>query len=437
MKRLLINDLIKWKAKRDRKPLILNGARQVGKTWLLQHFGVTEYQSVAYINCEKQDNLDQIFFNFDTSRMIRALSATADVDIQPGTTLIILDEIQEYPRALTALKYFCEDAPQYHIAVAGSLLGISLHQGISFPVGKVEVMNLYPMDFEEFLLALEKEQLVKVLYEQDWETMNAASSLFIELLRQYFFVGGMPGVVSAYLGGAGPEGVRVIQNQILNDYQMDFSKHAESREVPRIQLVWDSVPHQLAKENKKFQYSELKKGGRANEFAVAIEWLLQAGLVYKVHRINKLNMPIKFYQEQNVFKLFALDVGLLGAQIGAPASKILVGDDVFVEYKGAFAEAFVLSQLVPCEMPISYYSTNDSQVEIDFVVQTDERIIPIEVKAATNVRSKSLRTFINSHSEFKGLRISMKPYQDEGWMENIPLYAISAYFSKKSSFVGK
>ena len=436
MKRLLINDLIKWKAKRDRKPLILNGARQVGKTWLLQHFGVTEYQSVAYINCEKQDNLDQIFFNFDTSRMIRALSATAGVDIQPGTTLIIIDEIQEYPRALTALKYFCEDAPQYHIAVAGSLLGISLHQGISFPVGKVEMMNLYPMDFEEFLLALKKEQLVKVLYEQDWETMNVAYSLFIELLRQYFFVGGMPGVVSTYIGGAGPEGVRVVQNQILNDYQMDFSKHAESREVPRIQLVWDSVPHQLAKENKKFQYSELKKGGRANEFAVAIEWLLQAGLVYKVHRINKVNMPIKFYQEQNVFKLFALDVGLLGAQIGAPASKILVGDDVFVEYKGAFAEAFVLSQLVPCKMPISYYSTNDSQVEIDFVVQTDERIIPIEVKAATNVRSKSLRTFINNHSEFKGLRISMKPYQDEGWMENIPLYAISAYFRKKITTFG-
>lgn len=436
MKRLLINDLIKWKAKRDRKPLILNGARQVGKTWLLQHFGVTEYQSVAYINCEKQDNMDQIFFNFDTSRMIRALSATADVDIQPGTTLIIIDEIQEYPRALTALKYFCEDASQYHIAVAGSLLGISLHQGISFPVGKVEMMHLYPMDFEEFLLALGKEQLVKVLYEQDWETMNAASSLFIELLRQYFFVGGMPGVVNAYIGGAGPEGVRVVQNQILNDYQMDFSKHAESREVPRIQLVWDSVPHQLTKENKKFQYSELKKGGRANEFAVAIEWLLQAGLVYKVHRINKVNMPIKFYQEQNVFKLFALDVGLLGAQIGAPASKILVGDDVFVEYKGAFAEAFVLSQLVPCKMPISYYNTNDSQVEIDFVVQTDERIIPIEVKAATNVRSKSLKTFINNHSEFKGLRISMKPYQDEGWMENIPLYAISAYFRKKITTFG-
>lgn len=431
MKRLLINDLIKWKAKRDRKPLVLNGARQVGKTWLLQHFGATQYQSVAYINCERQDNIDQIFFNFDTSRMIRALSATAGVDIQPGTTLIIIDEIQEYPRALTALKYFCEDAPQYHIAVAGSLLGISLHQGISFPVGKVEMMNLYPMDFEEFLLALGKERLVKVLNEQDWEIINDVSSLFIELLRQYFFVGGMPGVVGAYVGGAGPEHVRAIQNQILNDYRMDFSKHAETREVPRIQLVWDSIPHQLAKENKKFQYSELKKGGRANEFAVAIEWLLQAGLLYKVHRINKVNMPIKFYQEQNVFKLFALDVGLLGAQIGAPASRILVGDNVFVEYKGAFAEAFVLSQLVPCKMPISYYSTNDSQVEIDFVVQTDERIIPIEVKAETNVRSKSLRTFINHHSEFKGLRISMKPYQDEGWMENIPLYAISAYFKKK------
>lgn len=431
MKRLIINKLFDWKVKKDRKPLILNGARQVGKTWLLQHFGATEYQSVAYINCENQDNLDQVFFNFDTSRMIRALSATAGVDIKPETTLVILDEIQEFPRALTALKYFCEDAPQYHIAVAGSLLGISLHQGISFPVGKVEMMNLYPMDFEEFLLALGKEQLVKILHEQDWDTINAVPSLFIELLRQYFFVGGMPGVVNAYVSGAGPEAVRAIQNQILNDYKMDFSKHAESREVPRIQLVWDSIPYQLAKENKKFQYSELKKGGRANEFAVAIEWLLDAGLIYKAHRINKVSMPIKFYQEQNVFKLFTLDVGLLGAQIGAPASRILVGDNVFEEYKGAFAEEFVYSQLVPYKMPISYYSTNDSQVEIDFVVQTDERIIPIEVKAETNVRSKSLRAFINNHSDLKGLRISMKPYKDEGWMENIPLYAISAYFIKK------
>lgn len=433
MKRLLINDLKEWKKKKNRKPLILHGARQVGKTWLLQHFGETEYQSVAYINCEKQDNLEQIFIDYDTSRLIRAISAASGVDIQPNTTLIILDEIQEFPRALTALKYFCEDAPQFHIAVAGSLLGISLHQGVSFPVGKVETLNLYPMDFEEFLLALGKDVLVKALHERDWETINAVPSVFVELLRQYYFVGGMPGVVSEYIAGAGPNEVRELQKQILNDYQMDFSKHPESREVPRIQLVWDSIPHQLAKENKKFQYTELKHGGRAKEFSVAIEWLIDAGLVYRAHRINKACMPIKFYLEQNVFKLFMLDVGLLGAQIGVPASKVLVGDDVFEEYKGAFTEQYVYSQLVPMGMPIGYFSKNDSQVEIDFVVQTDERIIPIEVKATINVKSKSFRTFINHHPEFKGVRVSMKPYRDEGWMENVPLYAISAYFKNNVS----
>ena len=430
MKRLLLNDLISWKNDPHRKPLILNGARQVGKTWLLQHFGSTEYASVAYVNCERQENLDAIFMNFETQRMIRSLSAVTQVDIIPEKTLIILDEIQEYPRALTALKYFCEDAPNYHIAVAGSLLGISLHGGVSFPVGKVNMFQLYPMSFEEYLHAMGRSQAANILAEGDWSLIDSLSLLYIEMLRQYYFVGGMPGVVKAYVDGAGPNQIRQIQQQILSDYRRDFSKHADAREVPRINQVWDSIPRQLARENKKFLYREVKPGSRSSQYELALQWLTDAGLVYRVPRIKEARMPIKFFEEFSVFKLFPLDVGLLGAQIDAPADKILIGDKAFKEYKGAFSEAFVLTQLLPFHKPIAYYSTNDSQVEIDFVYQSDSRIIPIEVKAEENVKSKSLRAFIEKYSELKGLRISMRPHIDQGWMENIPLYGIYAYFSR-------
>lgn len=424
MKRLLINDLVKWKNNPNRKPLILNGARQVGKTWLLQNFGKEEYKSVAYINCERSENLDFVFEDFNVRRIIMAISAVSDVDILPNETLIIVDEIQDYPRALTALKYFCEDAPEYHVAVAGSLLGIMLHNGVSFPVGKVNMLNLYPMNFEEFLMAMGKEQALLALHSGDWKLINALAPMYIDMLRQYYYVGGMPAVVKSYVENYSLMQVREMQKQILFDYSHDFSKHTVSKEIPRINLVWGSIPSQLAKENKKFQYSEIKKGGRASEFELAIQWLVDMGLVYKVQRITEPRLPLNFYAQDNIFKLFILDVGLLGAMMDVRAADVIVNDDIFVEYKGAFTEEFVLTQLVSKDIPAYYYSTNDSQVEIDFVLQDSSKVLPVEVKAEENVRSKSLKAFIDKYPDLKAIRFSMKPYIDQGWMENIPLYAI-------------
>ena len=427
MKRLLMNDLVKWKNNPDRKPLILNGARQVGKTWLLQNFGKEEYKSVAYINCERSENLDFVFEDFDTHRIIMAMSAMSGVDILPNETLIIIDEIQEYPRALTALKYFCEDSPEYHVAVAGSLLGIMLHSGVSFPVGKVNMLNLYPMNFEEFLMAMDKDQALLALHSGDWQLINALSPMYIDLLRKYYYVGGMPAVLKSYTENTSLLQVREIQKQILFDYSHDFSKHTGSKEIPRINLVWGCIPSQLAKENKKFQYSEIKKGGRASEFEVAIQWLVDMGLVYKVPRLTEPRLPLNFYAQDNVFKLFMLDVGLLGAMMDVRAADVIVNDDIFVEYKGAFTEEFVLTQLVSKGIKAYYYSTNDSQVEIDFVLQDSGKVLPVEVKAEENVRSKSLRTFVDKYPDLKGIRLSMKPYIDQDWMENIPLYAIATF----------
>lgn len=429
MKRLLYNNLIKWKNNPYRKPLILNGARQVGKTWLIKHFGENEYKKVVYLNCEKGEELSFIFSNFNTERIIRTLSAYTNTDITPNDTLIIIDEIQEYPRALTSLKYFCEDAPNYHIAVAGSLLGISLHNNISFPVGKVDVLQLYPMTFEEFLLALDKTHLVSTLNSLEWSIITPLSSSYTELLRQYYYVGGMPAIVQAYVNEEGLQSIREKQKQILYDYQHDFSKHIDKKDITRVNMVWDSIPQQLAKENKKFKYSELKTNGRASEFETAIQWLIDAGLIYKVNRISNPTLPLKFYEEQSVFKLFMLDVGLLGAKMDVGANSVLVGNNVFKEYKGAFTEEFVMTQLCPLNIPIHYYSSNDSRIEVDFVLQIKDNIIPLEVKAEENVRSKSLRTLIDKHPNLKGFRTSMKSYIDQQWMENIPLYALSSYFN--------
>lgn len=428
MKRLLYSKLCDWKTSEHRKPLILNGARQVGKTWLLKSFGENEYAKVAYISCERVKNLDALFSDFDTKRIVRAMSAMCKVDITPGDTLIVIDEAQEYPRALTALKYFCEDAPEYHVAVAGSLLGLTLHQGVSFPVGKVDILQLYPMTFLEFVAAVHGEQMAEVLQSKDWSMINTLHSQFVELLRQYYYVGGMPGAVSAYVGGAGPVAVREIHQQILQGYTDDFSKHAENREVPRIKLIWDGIPRCLAKENKKFQYSDIKPGGRASQFEVALQWLIDTGLVYRVNRVTSPVMPLRFYEETNIYKLFILDVGLLGATMQVPAENVLIGDNIFSEYKGAFTELFVYTQMVPQGMPICYFSSNDSKIEVDFVVQNGGRIIPVEVKAEENVRSKSLRTFVEKYPELKGFRFSMKPYVDQGWMENVPLYACGEVF---------
>lgn len=425
MKRTVLKQLQEWKHKSNRKPLILNGARQVGKTYILREFGEKYYEKVAYVNCDKNELVEKIFAqDYNIERILLSLSALLHITIEPENTLIIFDEIQENPTVLNSLKYFCEDAPQYHVAVAGSLLGISLHSGISFPVGKVDMIKMYPMTFIEFLMAINEETLVDVLDSGNISVIDSLSLRFIDCLRQYYYVGGMPAAVLEYSQSKNLQEVRNIQKQILFDYQRDFSKHAPSQEVPRINMVWESIPSQLAKENKKFIFGVLKKGARAAEFEIAIQWLIDAGLVYKVNRVTAPLMPLKFYEEMSVFKLFVLDIGLMGAMVDAPAECILVTDDLFKEYKGAFTELFVLTQLVSYNMPIYYFSSNDSRVEIDFIVQHGASVIPIEVKAEENVHAKSLRTFIGKYSGLKGLRLSMKAFQDQGWMENKPLYAV-------------
>lgn len=424
MKRLIINQLISWKEKSQRKPLILNGARQVGKTYILKAFGKLHYRNVAYVNLDSQKELAKVFEqDFNVTRIIRSLSAFLNIHIEPQHTLIVLDEVQECPAALHALKYFCEDAPEYHVVVAGSLLGISLHGNSSFPVGKVDMLRMFPLTFEEFLMALGEEQLIKLMKDGETEVIDTLSGRFVDCLRQYYYTGGMPAVVKEYITSGNLQSVRQLQKQILFDYRRDFSKHAPAEQVPRINLVWDSIPAQLARENKKFIYGALKKGGRAKEFEMAIQWLIDAGLVYRVYRANKPSLPLKFYEDLSAFKLFSLDVGLMGAMADSPAEAVLVNNQAFVEYKGAMTELYVLTQLQPTGIPIYYYSRNDSLSEIDFLVQSGARIVPIEVKAEVNVKSKSLSAFIQKHPDLTGLRLSLLPFQTQDWMENRPLYA--------------
>ena len=421
---IIINQLISWKENSQRKPLILNGARQVGKTYILKAFGKLHYRNVAYVNLDSQKELAKVFEqDFNVTRIIRSLSAFLNIHIEPQHTLIVLDEVQECPAALHALKYFCEDAPEYHVVVAGSLLGISMHGNSSFPVGKVDMLRMFPLTFEEFLMALGEEQLIKLMKDGETEVIDTLSGRFVDCLRQYYYTGGMPAVVKEYITSGNLQSVRQLQKQILFDYRRDFSKHAPAEQVPRINLVWDSIPAQLARENKKFIYGALKKGGRAKEFEMAIQWLIDAGLVYRVYRANKPSLPLKFYEDLSAFKLFSLDVGLMGAMADSPAEAVLVNNQAFVEYKGAMTELYVLTQLQPTGIPIYYYSSNDSLSEIDFLVQSGARIVPIEVKAEVSVKSKSLSAFIQKHPDLTGLRLSLLPFQTQDWMENRPLYA--------------
>lgn len=426
MERNVLQKLVAWKNSTNRKPLIVNGARQVGKTYILREFGRRHFAQTAYVNCDSNHQLDLIFSqDFNVERIVLSLSALLHMNITPADTLIIFDEVQENPRVLASLKYFCENAPQYHVAVAGSLLGISLHSGVSFPVGKVDMIKLYPMSFDEFLLAVGEAGLVKILQSRDYGLIDSLAVRLTDRLRQYYYVGGMPAAVAEFVEHKNLQEVRNIQKQILFDYRRDFSKHAPAHEVSRINMVWDSIPAQLAKENKKFVFAAIKKGARASEFELAIQWLLDAGLIYKVCRVSAPLMPLKFYEELSVYKLFMLDVGLMGAMADVPAESVLVADTLIREYKGAFTELFVLTQLMVQDIPIYYSSSNDARSEVDFVVQHGSTITPIEVKAEDNVQSKSLRAYIAKHPGLKGLRLSMKPYQDQGWMENKPLYAVN------------
>lgn len=425
MERSIYSSLKKWKESPTRKPLILQGARQVGKTYILKEFGAREYSEVVYINCDDNNDMQNMFVDYDVDRIIRSLSAISGISIKPSTTLLILDEIQEVERGLASLKYFCEKAPEYHVAVAGSLLGITLHEGTSFPVGKVDMLYMYPMDFEEFLLAMGKEQLVELLRSNSWAALTPLRGMLTELLRQYYFVGGMPEAVKTYVERGDIWEVRSIHSKIIDAYRNDMSKHVPKQQVQRINMVWNSIPSQLARNNKKFIYGALRKGARANDFEIAIQWLVDSGLVHKVHRISKPVVPLKFYEDMASFKLFLLDCGLLGALSETPPEQILIGDNVFEEYKGAFTENYVLQQLKSLPRTFVYYYSNDnSTLEIDFVVQHEAHVIPIEVKAEENLRSKSLRQFVTDNAGLHGVRFSMSDYREQDWLTNVPLWAV-------------
>ena len=429
MERSIYSSLKKWKESPTRKPLILQGARQVGKTYILKEFGAREYSEVVYINCDDNNDMQNMFVDYDVDRIIRSLSAISGISIKPSTTLLILDEIQEVERGLASLKYFCEKAPEYHVAVAGSLLGITLHEGTSFPVGKVDMLYMYPMDFEEFLLAMGKEQLVELLRNNSWAALTPLRGMLTELLRQYYFVGGMPEAVKTYVERGDIWEVRSIHSKIIDAYRNDMSKHAPKQQVQRINMVWNSIPSQLARDNKKFIYGALRKGARANDFEIAIQWLVDSGLVHKVHRISKPVVPLKFYEDMASFKLFLLDCGLLGALSETPPEQILIGDNVFEEYKGAFTENYVLQQLKSLPRTFVYYYSNDnSTLEIDFVVQHDTHVIPIEVKAEENLRAKSLRQFVTDNPGLHGVRFSMSDYREQDWLTNVPLWAVKWAF---------
>ena len=431
MKRKIYKQLLKWKENKDRKPLMLLGARQVGKTWIMQHFGKKEYKNVAYINCDDEPRMKQLFeLDYNIDRILITIQAITGVRITPAATLIIMDEIQEVPRGLHSLKYFCEKAPEYHVMVAGSLLGVTLGKGESFPVGKVDMLTMYPMDYEEYLDATGNEGWIELLHSKDWGLIDIMKPKMTELLRQYYFVGGMPGVVSKFIENTDLQQVRTLQRDILEAYRRDISKHTSAAESTRIREVLDSLPSQLARENKKFIYGAVRKGSRAKDFELAIQWLVDAGIVYKVSRIKEPKMPLKFYEDMDVFKLFLLDCGLLACMTDASADQMLIGDNVFTEFKGAFTEQYVLQQLLALGLKPYYWSNTKTPSEIDFIIQDSQRVIPVEVKAEENVRARSLAQFIKDNPWLKGLRISMKGYVDQEWMENIPIIAIGTYFEK-------
>ena len=427
MYRESIASLMKWKEDKFRKPLIVRGARQVGKTWLLQEFGRTSYAKFVYLNFEETQALQTIFANdFDIERIITVLQIHAQTTIMAEDTLIVLDEIQSAERGITSLKYFCEKAPQYHVIAAGSLLGMGLHSQVSFPVGKVDFLDLRPLSFSEFLLAQNEKALAETLKTKDWSVVSVFKEKLKEYLRYYFYVGGMPEVVDAFVQTRDWQLVRRIQNRILNSYEGDFSKHAPNETVPRIRMVWQSIPSQLAKENKKFVYGVIREGARAKDFELAIQWLTDCGLLLKSHRVTKPGIPLAAYQDISVFKLFLHDVGLLGSMAGLNVRTIIEGDEIFTEFKGALTEQYVMQQLrLNSERYIGYWTNDRSTSEVDFVIQEEGEVIPIEVKSGENLKTKSFRLFCEKYKPLKAFRTSLSDYKEESWMVNVPLYAIT------------
>lgn len=427
MKRNLMKSLKEWKNSPYRKPLILSGARQVGKTWLMKEFGRTEYTNTVYVNFDQDINAAGLFEgSINPDRIILGLRALSGMEIDPDNTLIIFDEVQEAPRALTSLKYFCEEAPQYSIIAAGSLLGVALHAGTSFPVGKVDRMHLYPLNFQEFLYAMGEDAAAEILQTKDQRMITVLREKLSDLLRQYYYVGGMPEAVNYYKDNKEFTGVRQIQKNLLAYYQQDFSKHAEPRLTERLNLVWSSIPAQLAKENRKFIYSQIRQGARAKDFEMAIQWLSDCGLIHVIHRVTKPGYPLKAYEDLNAFKIYLLDVGLLGAMADLSSNTIVEGNRIFTEFKGALAEQYVLQELIAEDhLNPMYYSAENSRMEIDFIVQKGDEVIPIEVKAEENLRAKSLRSYCEKYKSKTAVRFSMSDYREQDWMVNVPLYEIN------------
>lgn len=427
MERALMARLVEWKNALRRKPLILNGARQVGKTWLLQEFGKREFENVAYVSLDGDEDARALFrggFN-DMKRITRGLSIISGQEIHPGRTLVVIDEIQEESLAITSLKYFCESLPELHVATAGSLLGLAAHEGTGYPVGKVDSLDLYPMSFREFLDASGNSMLGDMINSGDVGAINAFRDREEALLREYYVVGGMPAVVSEYVDGGSLQRVRALQNQIVEDYARDFTKHVPANTYPRTVEVWQSIPAHLARENKKFVFGHVRKGARAKDFETSLTWLGQAGLVQIVPRVTKPGLPLTAYRDGSAFKVFLLDVGLLGAMSGLDASSVIHGNTVFTEFKGALTEQYVCQQLISqCGLAPFYWSAENSSGEIDFLAQDGGAVYAMEVKAEENLRAKSLRAFKERHPEAKAVRFSLSPYREQEWMRNVPLYAV-------------
>ena len=428
MQRLLMNKLIAWKNSKRRKPLILWGARQVGKTWLMKEFGKKYFDNYVYISFYNNKQISSLFEqDYNVKRIINSIEIELHTKIEPNKTLIIFDEIQSATKVLESLKYFCEEANEYAVIAAGSLLGVALHYGVSFPVGKVDELRLYPLSFKEFLMGLDEDKLAQ--YIEDWNNpeVNDFSEKYSDLLRKYMFIGGMPEVVDRYRLNQDPDEVRELQLSIVRQYEGDFGKHIQPTQLPRINMVWNSIPLQLAKENKKFFFGQIKKGGRMSEFEIAIQWLLDAGLIYKVNKVTKPAMPLKAYLDFSSFKIFFIDVGILGALSELDYSSIIHGNEVFTEYKGALAEQYVLQELLAnTKLKPYYYSSEKSTYETDFLIQKENTIVPIEVKAETNLKSKSLKYYVDKFSPKLAIRTSMAKAIKQDKIVNIPLWAIGA-----------
>lgn len=422
-----MNELKKWKDSPTRKPLIIRGARQVGKTWLMKEFGKQYYKKCAYINFDDNSRMDKLFEDdFDLDKIIQGLKIESNVNIEPENTLVVLDEIQETPKALKALKYFYENANQYHIVSAGSLLGVAIHEGTSFPVGKVDFLDLAPLSFFEFLEALGEENLLQLLKENNFDMIGVFNSKLKEFLKLYYYVGGMPEAVNSYAQNKDLKEVRKIQKRLLEAYEQDFSKHAPSNIVPRIRQLWNNIPTQLAKENKKFIYGLVREGARAREYEIALSWLIDCGLVYQINRVTTSKVPLSAYQDFNAFKLYLLDVGLLSAMSGIDAKTLLEGNDVFEEFKGSLTEQYVLCQLKECtDLDVFYWSSDTGTSELDFITQIGKDNVPIEVKASENLQAKSLKSFVQKYETKFNVRTSMSDYRNDDWITNIPLYCIA------------